>query len=213
MEHMDSGTFFLDERGALTDESPEREVRRARYNYAHHIAHSWIPKRSYGPGYFPFTWSQAPILDTIWFSEGFAQYAALVALAEQMGGGGDAYRDAVVGSRFRETLAETPDFIKAMDTVELSRVASTRYSEDFRTGSNSFSRGGMMAYEMDERIRTESNGKRSLKDALRYLVAWTARERRPFDVEEIPRLLSDATGVALDDIFDEWMAAPGSPRD
>ena len=213
MEHMDSGTFFLDERGALTDESPEREVRRARYNYAHHIAHSWIPKRSYGPGYFPFSWSQAPILDTIWFSEGFAQYAALVALAEQMGGGGDAYREAVVGSRFRETLAETPDFIKAMDTVELSRVASTRYSEDFRTGSNSFSRGGMMAYEMDERIRAESNGKRSLKDALRYLVAWTARARRPFQVEEIPRLLSDATGVALDDIFDEWMAAPGSPRD
>ncbi len=213
MEHMDSGTFFLDERGALTDESPERQIRRARYNYAHHIAHSWIPKRSYGHGYFPFTWSEAPILDTIWFSEGFAQYAALVALAEQMGEDGDAYREAVVGSRFLETLAEAPDFIRAMDTVELSRVASTRYSEDFRTGSGSFSRGGMMAYEMDERIRAESGGARGLKDALRHIVAWSAGGSQAFGLEEIPQLLSQGSGVELKDIYDKWMAAPGSPPD
>ncbi len=211
MEHLDSGTFFLDERGALTAESPEPQIRRARYNYAHHIAHSWIPKRSYGKGYFPFSWSEAPLLDTIWFSEGFAQYAALVALAEQMGEKGGAYREAVIDLRFRDTLAETPDFIRAMDTVELSRIASTRYSEDFRTGANSFSRGGMMAAAMDDKIRAESDGQRSLKDALRYLVAWSAGEQRPFDHDEIPRLLSYGAEVELGDIYRSWMAAPSAP--
>jgi predicted metalloprotease with PDZ domain len=211
MEHLDSGTFFLDARGALTANSTEQELRRGRYNYAHHIAHAWIPKRCYGPGYFPFSWAEAPVLDTIWFSEGFVQYAAAVALAEQMGAEGGAWLESLIGFRFRETLAETPDFIREMDTVALSRLASTRYSEDFRTGANSFSRGGMMAREMDERIRAETDGRRSLADALRHVIAWSARERRPFELEQIPRLLSEGAGVELRDIYESWMAAPGSP--
>jgi predicted metalloprotease with PDZ domain len=210
MEHLDSGTFFLDERGALTARSTERELRRTRYNYAHHIAHSWIPKRSHGEGYFPFSWTAAPILDTIWFSEGFAQYAAADALARQMGAEGHEYLEALVGSRFEETLAEAPDFIREMDTVALSRLASTQYSEDFRTGSSSFSRGGMMAYEMDARIRARSGGRRSLREALRHLFAWSVRERRPFALEQIPELLSEGSGTALGDIYERWMAAPAS---
>jgi len=211
MEHMDSGTFFLDERGALTAASPDEQFRRVRYNYAHHIAHAWIPKRSYGAGYFPFSWSEAPLIDTIWFSEGFAQYAAIVALAEQMAQGGDAYVEQVLQQRFRQRLADAPDFIREMDTVSLSRLASTRYSEDFRTGASSFARGGMMAYEMDQRIRARTEGRRSLRDGLRHLIAWSARERRAFQSAQIPELLSEEVGVELEDIFARWMAAPG-PR-
>jgi predicted metalloprotease with PDZ domain len=208
MEHLDSGTFFLDERGALTAHSTDAKLRRTRYNYAHHIAHAWIPKRSYGHGYFPFSWDEAPILDTIWLSEGFAQYAAAAALAAQMGDAGSAWLETLVASRFQETLAETPDFIRAMDTVALSRLASTQYSEDFRTGSNSFSRGGMMAYEMDQRIRSRTAHRRSLADALRHLVAWSARERRPFQLDRIPELLSEGAGVELSDVYEKWMLAP-----
>jgi len=210
MEHLTSGTFFLDERGALTAASTEAQLRRTLYNYAHHIAHAWIPKRCYGEGYFPFSWTRAPILDTIWFSEGFAQYAAAVALADAMGAQGDAWLESLIERRFRETLTATPDFIREMDTVALSRLASTQYSEDFRTGSNSFSRGGLMAHEMDTRIRSRTGGSRSLADALRYLVAWSEREKRAFRIGEIAPLLSEGSGVELGDIYERWMAAPGS---
>ena len=54
---------------------------RVLYNFAHHIAHAWVPKRAYGHGYFPFQWELAPVLDSIWFAEGFGQYAAIQAVA------------------------------------------------------------------------------------------------------------------------------------
>ena len=55
MEHLNSGTFYLELGNALTSRSTDSEKEAHRFNYAHHIAHSWIPKRAYGAGYFPFT--------------------------------------------------------------------------------------------------------------------------------------------------------------
>ncbi len=207
MEHLQSGTFYLDLEHGLEKRAPDRRVEGTKYNLAHHIAHAWIPKRCYGEGYFPHTWEVAPVLDTIWFSEGFAQYAALSALAERRGDGA-AYRRLMLGSRFRRTLEEAPHFIRRMPTVQLSRVASTHYSEDFRTGRNSFSRGAMMAAEMDDAIRAGTGGSKSLRDALRHLYAWCGEQGRGFSIEELPEILSAGAGVDLRSIYETWLAAP-----
>lgn len=205
MEHMDSGTFFLTaDRGLLTAEG-EAEIWRTKYNFAHHFAHSWIPKRSYGEGYFPFTWELAPVLDTIWLSEGFAQYAAMVALAPTHPAG-QAYVQRMVEGRFGANLDQAPAFIRRMSLVELSRVASTRYSEDFRTGRNVFSRGGMMAAEMDRLIQQQTNGDNSLRDALRHLFAWSQERRRAFTIDELPGILQEGSGVDVRPVFLRWMA-------
>lgn len=151
MEHLDSATFFLGADRTIDGETTERELDRHLYNYAHHIAHSWIPKRCAGKGYFPFPWELAPVLDSIWFSEGFGQYAAAAAVAESLPERPD-YLERLVDFRFRRSLEESPPFLRRLSTIELSRVASTRYGEDFRTGKAIFSRGGMMAAEMDARI-------------------------------------------------------------
>ena len=45
----------------------------------------------------------------------------------------------------------------------------------------------------------------SFQDALRHLVAWTAREQRAFAVDELPRLIQDATGVDVRAVVDEWL--------
>ncbi len=208
MEHLDSATFFLGPSDSLRSGDSATEYERVRYNFAHHIAHAWIPKRCYGEGYFPFTWELAPVIDTIWFSEGFAQYAAIAALAAPQPGGA-AYREKKLQDRFRSRLEEAPDFLRSMSAVELSRVASTRYSEDFRTGAGSFARGGLMAAEMDDAIRAQTGGRKSLRDALRALVAWSQTERRAFRLEELPELLRQGTGVDVRAAFEEWLAAPG----
>ncbi len=206
MEHLSSGTFYLAADEGITASSSETDRARTRYNFAHHMAHAWIPKRSYGKGYYPFTWELAPVLDSIWFSEGFAQYAALEALATGLPAAQAAsFRERMLEARFRRALAEAPAFIRRMSLVELSQVASTRYSEDFRTGRNVFSRGGLMAAEMDEHIRRASGGEKSLRDALRHLVAWSERSRRAFRIEELPVLFSMATGVDTRDILNRWL--------
>jgi len=201
MEHLSSSHYFLAADAGVTPASPERERRRTLFNFTHHLAHAWIPKRSYGEGYFPFSWELAPLLDTIWLSEGFARYAAIESLADAMPEAeGDAYRKAMLES-LRQLLAEVPPFIRDMPLVPLSRIASTRYSEDFRTGKTLFARGALLAAELDERVRSASGGRKRFRDAARYLVDWSARSQRGFRVEELPELFRQATGVETREIW------------
>jgi len=204
MEHLGSSTYYLAASAGLTPASTADDDARVLYNFAHHIAHAWVPKRSYGHGYFPFQWELAPMLDSIWFAEGFGQYAAIMALAP--GAPEPAvFREGMLNRRFRPNLASAPPFLKRMSLVELSRVASTRYAEDFRTGRLVFSRGGLMAAALDDRIRAESKGSKSLQDAFRYLVAWTTRERRAFANDELASLIQQATGVDTAAVIAEWL--------
>ncbi len=206
MEHLDSATFYLARDGGLTGASSASDRARVLYNFAHHFAHAWIPKRSYGKGYYPFTWELAPVLDTIWFSEGFAQYAAIEAIADGLPEDeARAYRQNLLERRFRQNVATAPAFIRRMSLVELSRVASTRYSEDFRTGRTVFSRGGLMAAEIDDRIRQETRGTHRLRDALRHLVSWSRKNGRAFEIEELPTIFAEVTGVDTRPIFDWWL--------
>lgn len=206
MEHLNSSTFYLGHEGGLRASSPVADVARVRYNFAHHFAHAWIPKRAYGEGYFPHLWETAPVLDTIWFSEGFAQYAAMDALADALHDEGPVFRARMVQRRFRATLTEVPPYLLRLPLAEVSRIASTRYSEDFRTGRAAFSRGGLMAAEMDERIRAASGGQKRLRDALRHLVKWGLREKRGFRIDELPAIFAEATGVDTRDILEKWLA-------
>ena len=205
MEHLDSSTYYLAASSGLTAKASFDEETRVLYNFAHHMAHAWVPKRAYGRGYFPFQWELAPILDSIWFAEGFGQYAAVMAVAAGMPAPG-AFRDDMLKRRFGANTASAPVFLKRMPLVDLSRVASTRYAEDFRTGRLVFSRGGLMAAAIDDRIQAETKGERSLQDALRFLVDWTAREKRGFeDADELARLIQEATGVDVHAVVDEWL--------
>lgn len=204
MEHLGSSTYYLAAAAGLTAASTADDDARVLYNFAHHIAHAWVPKRAYGQGYFPFQWELAPVLDSIWFAEGFGQYAAIQAVAA---GTPDpaGFREGMLQRRFRSNVASAPPFLKRLPLVELSRVASTRYAEDFRTGRLVFSRGGLMAAAIDERIQRETGGAKSLRDALRYLVAWTDRERRAFTLDELPVLVRTATGVDTSAVVAEWL--------
>jgi predicted metalloprotease with PDZ domain len=210
MEHLDSSTYYLAAAAGLTSASTPQDEARTLYNYAHHIAHAWLPKRVSGEGYFPFQWELAPVIDTIWFAEGFGQYAAIMALAPATPDPA-AFRAGMIERRFQRNLDEAPPFLRRMGLIDLSRVASTRYAEDFRTGRLVFSRGGLMAAAIDDGIRSRTQGQIQLRDGLRFLLAWAARERRGFTTEELAGLLRQGTGVDVADIIATWLA-PLPPR-
>jgi len=115
--------------------------------------------------------------------------------------------------RLRHVLDEAPTFIREMPLLELSREASFMYALDFRMGKNIYSRGGLMAAEMDDRIRSRTSGKRSLRDSLRFLLDWTERNQRAFETQELGRLLSQSAGVDVQDILARWMKANPRPLD
>jgi predicted metalloprotease with PDZ domain len=117
---------------------------------------------------------------------------------------GAAYRKAMLES-LRQLLDEVPPFIREMPLVALSRIASTRYSEDFRTGKTLFARGALLAAELDERIRSASGGRKRFRDAARYLVEWSARSQRGFRVDELPDLFREATGIETREIWKRYL--------
>jgi predicted metalloprotease with PDZ domain len=204
-EHTDSGTFSLSVDAAITAQSPAQLLSRTRFNYAHHMAHSWIPKVAYGAGYRPFTWEMTPVIDTIWFNEGFGRYAAIAAVAGAMPAAeGTAFRGRQLAA-LRTIVDAAPPFLRRMPLTVLSREASFLYSADFRTGRNVFSRGALMAAEIDDRIRSQTQGKKSLRDALRWLLRWSTENRKPFQTEDLPRYFAAATGVEVSDILERWM--------
>jgi predicted metalloprotease with PDZ domain len=203
-EHLDSGTFSLSTDQAVTARTTPQLMRSKLVNYAHHMAHSWIPKRAYGEGYIPFLWEMPPIIDTVWFNEGFGRYAAIAALADGMPAQeGQEFRQGQLDG-LRNIVHDAPAFIRRMPTLVLSREASFLYSRDFRTGMNTFARGSLMAAQIDDRIRQQSQGKKDLRDALRAVLLQTQKEQRPFKIEELAPLFQQTTGVDVSEIFQHW---------
>ena len=204
-EHLNSGTFSLSAEEAITANSTVEQQEDALLNIAHHMAHSWIPKRAYSTGYQPVLWEMPPVIDTIWFNEGFGRYASIAALAEGMPAD---ERDQFLHRELdylQGILDKAPASIRRMPTVTLSREASFLYEQDFRTGRNIFARGALMAAEMDRRIRLESHGKASLRDALVAIILHTQKEQRPFAIDELAPVFQQATGVDVSDILQRWL--------
>ena len=113
------------------------------------------------------------MIDTIWFSEGFAQYAAIMALAAGRADAVGLPRDEACEIASRGASRKRPNSYGGCRPSS-SPAASTRYASDFRTGSSSFARGGMMAAEMDDLIRARTGGRE--EPARR--AAWSARVER-----------------------------------
>ncbi|MCO6509478.1 MAG: hypothetical protein J5I65_01685 [Aridibacter famidurans] len=214
MEHSKSGTFYLGLDRAYTEETPEAEFVRDELNFIHHIAHSWIPKKVYGKGYLPFTWELPPLIDTVWFNEGFARFAMIEIRADSMPADeGKAWRERYLAS-LKEFVESQPAFIRDMSLQELSRIGSVMYSEDFRTGRTLFSKGALMADEIDRLIRERTNGKKRLRDSLRAMVKWGVENKRPFALEELPGLIAKPVGVKeseVREVMERWLA-PGPGR-
>lgn len=209
MEHLNSSTYFLGTDRAITPRTTHEQIERDRYNFVHHVSHSWIPKQVYGTGYMPFAWELAPQIDTIWFNEGFARFITIDAMADAMPKKeGLEFRQRQYDA-LRKMLTTMPEFIRSMPLLELSRVASLMYSADFRTGRTLFCKGALMAAELDERIREQSNGNKRLRVSLQALVRWGQQSHRAFRIEELPALIAKPVGVperGIKEIFDRWLA-------
>jgi predicted metalloprotease with PDZ domain len=207
-EHDTSGTFSLSIDRATNTHSADSHDYSALFNYAHHMAHSWVPKRVWGVGYRPFNWELPPVIETIWFNEGFGRYAGMQALAAGLPNEERRTRREREMTRTRGFLDAAPPFIKRMPLTLLSQEASFLYANDFRTGMNIFGRGFLMAAEMDERIQAQTRGRKSLRDAIRALLAWSAKNQRALEVDEMTRIISESTGVDVHVIVAHWMEAP-----
>jgi len=207
MEHLESATYRFAV-GQLDLSAAARD--RVYYNLLHHTVHSWLPKQCAPAGYYPFTWDHAAPIDGIWFSEGWAQYIA----ADIFGGSGsDARRrrQERVALRFDAAAADSLPPMRGRSTTALSRTASHQYSDDFRISAAVFSRGAKMASAIDDRIRTRTGERQSIRDVARALLSWCATSTTPVSDTVIATIVRQTTGVDVRDLIDRWLAPQGVP--
>jgi len=190
MEHMNSMSATRDTSGTGEPNYYKNNLG----GIVHHMGHSWIPLRTYGKGYRPFEWQTAPMIETIWLNEGFTWY---IAMHEVLG------RNKILDF-FRNTINRAPAFIKQKSLQELSQLGSSQYSLDFRIGKELFSRGALMAHDMDSVIRQQTGGQKSFREAALGLLKWTEKNKRAFNYDEIEPILSTASGVSLKETWDRW---------
>lgn len=189
MEHLNSMTASLSISSAITEYEQKANIS----GIVHHMGHSWIPLRSYGKGYRPFDWGSAPIIETIWLNEGFIWYVTTIITDSPE-----------TINFFKNVIEYAPSYIKEKSLKELSQLGSSQYSGDFNIGRNLFSRGALMAYEIDNKIKKTTDNEKTFKDALIGLLNWTERHDRAFEYSEIETILSQSTGVDLSEIWLKW---------
>lgn len=194
MEHLNSMTGTSDAAHAVTgfEENPRLG------GIVHHMGHAWVPLRSYGEGYRPFEWQIAPLVDTIWLNEGFTWYVAYYNVLD----------NEEILEFWRDTLGSAPSYIRQLSLRDLSRLGSTQYAMDFRIGRNLFSRGALLAHDLDREIQSRSGGERSFRDVMLGLLAWTREHQRPFTYEEIEPIMSASAGIDLSATWNRWQAPP-----
>jgi len=105
-------------------------------------------------------------------------------------------------------MASAPKFIKEMSLKDLSRLGSTQYGEDFRIGMNLFSRGALMAHDLDMEIQEKTDGARSFRDVMLGLLHWTQAHQRAFAYDEIEPIMSESAGVDLSATWRRWQEPP-----
>jgi predicted metalloprotease with PDZ domain len=193
MEHLQSSTFFGDTSGRRESKMSPEAVIRTMPTYLHHMSHAFIPLRCYGDTYRPYVMEIPPIINNIWFNEGFMWFLAY-----------DALKLEIMKTNFYNSVYNTSGIIKKMSLQQLSQTASTLYGSDFRIGRSVFSRGALMAIEMNNYLKEQTKGKKSMKNVLSYLYNWSKENKQAFTMEEFPILINKACGIDLSEIYKKW---------
>ncbi|MCX6324399.1 MAG: hypothetical protein NTZ41_09370 [Sphingobacteriales bacterium] len=193
MEHLQSSTFMGDTSEFRPRAMSQQDLIETMPTYLHHMGHAFIPLRCYGDAYRPYVKEIPPIINNIWFNEGFMWFLPYEALPS------DDWKKIF----YRNTFEANPQ-IRKMRLQELSQEASLMYGSDFRLGKAVFSRGASMAIEMNNYLKEKTGGNKSMRDVIRFLYYWSKENKRPFTMEEFPLLINKACGVNLTDIYNKW---------
>jgi hypothetical protein len=158
------------------------------------MGHAYIPLRCYGDNYKPYVTEMPLLIKNIWFNEGFIWFFFIVIIKKKC-------IDIVLFYGFFWLFL----VIQQFGLIELSGLASLQYADDFRLGIATFSRGAMMASEMNDYLFKQSHGKKSMKDVFRYLFYWSDQHKRAYTLDEFPNLLNESTHIDLSSIYNKWL--------
>lgn len=169
---------------------------RLTYHVAHHLMHSWIPRRLYTASLRPDAQLRGQVTPAIWFAEGLAQYLTLIAVSRAGVIDPDQAMTLLV-KRFAERYADhAPPTPRSM--ADHSRRICEGEHEHWRYG---YAAGAMLAFLMDQEMLRASNLEAGLPEAIaRVFRDWHDHPEGIPD-DRLAQVLGQAGGVDLTKLF------------
>jgi predicted metalloprotease with PDZ domain len=193
LEHLDSTLMITSRFNTEKDDPYERWLGLV----SHELFHAWNVKRLRPAPLGPFDYENEVYTESLWIAEGFTSYYDDVLLARAGLIDQDTYLERM--STNIERLLSTP----GRQEQPVSRASYDAWIKYYRGDENSvntaisyYTKGAVIAFVLDARIRKQTNGERSLDDAMRL-----AYDRYSGDVgytpEQFVAVLSEVAGVDM----------------
>ena len=172
---------------------------------SHEQFHAWNGKRLRPEALGPFDYEQEVFTPDLWFVEGFTSYyddllVARAGLIDQ-----NKYIESL-GKQIKE-IQRTPGRL----VLPLSRASTDAWIRYYQRDENSinsqisyYSKGAMVAWLLDARIRTESGHQRSLDDAMRLAFEQYSGERG-YSHDQLREVFEEVAGCDLTGWFHRFI--------
>ena len=193
LEHANSTLMMAGRWGTRT----ERDYRRWLGLVSHEYFHAWNVKRLRPVELGPFDYEDEVYTTGLWIAEGFTDYYGDLQLRRAGLGSRDDYLSDLSGQI--QQLQTTPGRL----VQPVAQASYDAWIRQYRPDENSpnvaisyYTKGSVVAFLLDARIRRATDGARSLDDVMR-LAYQRYGGPRGFTQEEFRRLASEVAGVDL----------------
>ena len=173
---------------------------------AHEFFHLWNVKRIRPHHYIEPDWTRPIPTPALWFSEGFTSYyGSLILLRSGLHSPARFFRS--IAGRIRGIEERS-----SHRSLSVERVSADawRYPEpSYLLPENSYSyysKGAVLAFLADLKIRSETNGSRSLDDVMRFLNWFYAKPGKGFESEDLPRVFSAVCECDFSEFFENYVS-------
>ena len=164
---------------------------------AHEYFHNWNVKRMRPIELGPFDYENENYVKTLWVAEGFTDYYSEIIPKRAAISTRDEFFDDLSNSI--EQVQTTPG--RLVSPVSMSSydtwIKQYRPDENIANVSiNYYSKGAVIAFLLDARIRKSSNGTRTLDDGMRWMLQRYSGEKG-YTPEQFYQVMSEAAGTDL----------------
>jgi predicted metalloprotease with PDZ domain len=172
---------------------------------SHEYFHAWNVKRMKPAAFLPYGLRQENYTRLLWIFEGFTSYYDDLMLARCGAMDDEAYIAA-----FERTVSQV---LKSRGHLKQSAADSsfnawTKYYRQDENAPNSvvsyYTKGALIAFCLDSRIREKTEGKKSLDDVMRLMWQHKGSEKHGLGELEFPLLVEASTGVDVHEDLNAW---------
>lgn len=173
---------------------------------AHEFFHLWNVKRIRPDALGPFDYENENYTKLLWVAEGATSYYSNILLQRA----GLTPRNSVMKSM--EAIIERLQRRPGRFQTSLEEASWDAWIKAYRQDENAinnqisyYSKGNLVHFLLDIKIRTSSKGTKSLDDVMRRLNSEFAKKGRNFTPDDYQKVCEMMSGVSLNDFFDKYV--------